>query len=131
MIRFETKPSAIRLDRKDCEANRGLGPLQVGFVFARSTRLTRRRRARRFLPATHDGSGVMMRKRNSRRRTGSSAKYAPMIALRMAGPLPADATAHLLAGMPTHMRRHAFAVANPTPPGRPANHQRNFQPSAR
>src|SRR5208282_1874371 len=70
-------------------------------------------------------------KTNSRRRSGSAAKYAPRTALLIGGPLPAELTAHLPAGKPIHNLRQAFAVAKPTPPGRPTNHHRNFQARVR
>ena len=66
---------------------------------------------------------------NSRRRCGLSAKNAPRITLRMAGPSPADLTALRPGGNPIHNFKQALAVAKPTPPGNAANHQRNFQAS--
>src|SRR5579871_6938969 len=67
---------------------------------------------------------------NSRRLVGSSAKQAPRIALRMAGPAPPDLTPARSGENPSHNLRHALAVARPTPAGSPKNHQRNFQASA-
>src|ERR1051325_11183139 len=67
----------------------------------------------------------------SRRRSGLLAKKAPMMALRMAGPAPAELTADLVGGKPSQSLMQARAVARPTPPGRPANHQRSFQAKAR
>jgi hypothetical protein len=63
--------------------------------------------------------------------SGFEAKYAPMMALRIGGPLPAETTAHFSGGNPIHNLMQDLAVAKPTPPGNPANHQRNFQARAR
>ena len=68
---------------------------------------------------------------NSRRFSCCVAKNAPIIALRMAGPLPPEVTPLRFAGNPNQSFRQALAVAKPTPAGNPRNHQRNFQASAR
>src|ERR1043165_9796445 len=66
-----------------------------------------------------------------RRRCGSLAKNAPMIALRMAGPAPADLTADLVGGNPSQSLMQARAVARPTPAGSAMNHHRSFQARVR
>lgn len=73
----------------------------------------------------------VLAKTNLRRRSLSSQKRAPMMALRIAGPLPAEFTPLCSGENPIQSRRHALAVANPAPAGNAIIHQRSFHASRR
>jgi hypothetical protein len=66
-----------------------------------------------------------------RRVSGFSGKQAPIKAVRIQGPLPAEKTPDFCGGYPSQRRRMARAVAKPVPAGKPRSHQRSSEANAR
>ena len=68
---------------------------------------------------------------NASRRSGESAKNAPIGAARIAGPLPAERTPLLAGEKPSQRRTIERSVPSPIPAGKDRNHQRRLQAKRR